>query len=288
MQSYLLIIAATLLLALEFAISKRYQASVGTSATAGLFFNAANGFFTVIVFFAINGFKLSVTPYSLIMASLMALFAASYVLIGFKVLKAGGVSLYTMFLMTGGMLLPYLWGTVRLAEEFSALRLIGLLLIIGAVVLTNLSHGVRSKYLIALCVAVFVLNGLVSIVSKEHQIEGSYPTVSSPEFVLLSGAAKLVLSTAALLFVKRNDAPSGRTLVRTLPLVILAAAIGGVSYLLQLIGARDIPATMLYPCVTGGSVIFSALAGMIFFGEMPTKRGWLAIAICFIGTCLFI
>ena len=130
MESYLLIIGATVLLALDFALSKKYQGKVGTSAKAGLFFNCANGLLTAIVFFCIGGFKLSFSLYSLIMAALMSAFAMCYSIIGFKVLKMGSMSLYTVFLMTGGMILPYIYGTIFLNEKFSVLRLIGLLLIL--------------------------------------------------------------------------------------------------------------------------------------------------------------
>ena len=161
MESYLMIIGATVLLALDFALSKKYQGKVGTSAKAGLFFNAANGLLTAIVFFCISGFKISFSPYSIIMAALMSAFAMCYSIIGFKVLKMGSMSLYTVFLMTGGMILPYIYGTIFLSEAFSVLRLIGLILIFGAIVLSNAAKAKTTKLLVVLCIAVFVLNGSV-------------------------------------------------------------------------------------------------------------------------------
>ena len=288
MDGYLLIIAATVLLALSFAISKKYQLSVGDSATAGLFFNAANGFFTAVVFLAICGFKVLLTPFSAAMAVLLSVFAAAYVLLGFKVMKSGGVSIYTMFLMSGGMILPYVYGLLRLGEDFSFLRLIGLILILAATVITNTDDKMGRRSLIPLLILIFVLNGLVSIVSKVHQTAGTYETVSAEQFVMWSGVAKLAVCAVSLIFIKKNDAPRGIKLIHALPLIAASAVIGGVSYLLQLIGAESVPASVLYPCVTGGSIIFSAIADIIFFRSFPTLRQWIAIAVCFIGTCLFI
>ena len=73
-----------------------------------------------------------------------------------------------------------------------------------------------------------------------------------------------------------------------IPVVILAAAADGFSYMLQLMGASNLPATVLYPLVTGGSVILSAIAGLVVYKEKLNFRQWLGIALCFAGTLLFL
>ena len=70
--------------------------------------------------------------------------------------------------------------------------------------------------------------------------------------------------------------------------ILGAAAIGGISYLLQLIGARTLPATALYPMVTGGAIIFSAIAGRVFFKEKLSRQQLWGIGLSFIGTLLFL
>lgn len=135
MTDYLLLILADILLALNFAATKAYQKNSGTLLYTGLLFNAALGFFSALLFFAVNGAKCALTPFSVVMALLM---------------------------------------------------------------------------------------------------------------------------------------------------------IGGVSYLFQLKGAINLPATVLYPFITGGSIIFTALAGRVFFGEKPKKRTLTGIALCFLGTVLFL
>ena len=67
-----------------------------------------------------------------------------------------------------------------------------------------------------------------------------------------------------------------------------AAVIGGISYLLQLVSARALPASVLYPTVTGGSMIFSAIAGWIFFKEPLSRRQIFSIILCLIGTLLLL
>lgn len=285
-MDYLLISVATILIALEFAFSKGYQARQGVSITAGLRFNALCGLFSALTLWVISGFRLEWSGYSFLMALGMSLFCTSYSLLSFQVLKSGGMALYSMFLMSGGMLLPYLFGILFLEEALTVFRVLGVLAVLAGVILSNLSKEAVSKKLLALCFAVFLLNGCVSIFSKCHQITTSYPTVDSATYAMYSGLGRFLFSSLALLFCKREAVP--RMQKSALGMIFGAAAIGGVSYLLQLIGARTLPATALYPMVTGGAIIFSAIAGRIFFKETISRQQLWGIVLCFIGTLLFL
>ena len=57
--------------------------------------------------------------FSLIMAFLMAALGVSYTLIGFYIMEKETVAIYTLFLMTGGMIVPYIWGLFVLNETIS-------------------------------------------------------------------------------------------------------------------------------------------------------------------------
>jgi drug/metabolite transporter (DMT)-like permease len=205
------------------------------------------------------------------------------------------MALYSLFLMTGGMTLPYLWGLLFLDEPFSWLRTAGLCILVGAVLLSNLprrGEKINAK-LIAMCLAIFVLNGFVSIVSKAHQIEGTLPAVDATGFVILSGLAKFLISGTAYLITKltgkkKESKPKTNIRLPILALIFSSAIIGGLSYLLQLKGATNLPATVLYPFITGGSMIFSSIVGATVFREKLSKNLILGIGLCFIGTLLFL
>ncbi len=286
MTDYLLLILADILLALYFAATKVYQKRAGTALYTGLLFNAALGFFRALLFFAVNGFKCPLTPFSVAIAAAMSVLCIAYTCLGFLIMERDDMTLYTVFLMTGGMAVPYIWGLIFLGEPFSVLRTLGLLLIALAIVIMNTGSKRPDKKTVLLCLAVFFLNGFVSVISKEHQIAAG--AVSSSEFVILDGAAKMILCPLALLFVKKPQEKTEGLSPKMLALTALSAALGGISYFLQLKGAINLPATVLYPFVTGGSIIFTALAGRVFFGEKPKKRTLIGIALCFLGTVLFL
>lgn len=295
MKDYLLLLLAALLLATDFALNKLYQKHAGTSLKAGFRFNALLGLFTALVFWAMSGFAFHISWYSILMAGGMTLLAVVYTLVGFRILKAESMALYTMFLMTGGMVVPYLWGLLFLDEPFSPLRTAGLALIVASVIFSNLGSKKNNWRMLPLCVAVFFLNGFVSVISKMHQIEVGLPTVSATEFVMLSGLFKFLLAGAAFLilfFRDRSRKPQEESkpirFKLLLPLILCSAVIGGVSYALQLTGASNLPATVLYPFVTGGSMVFSTLVGIIAFREKPSKSIILGVCLCFVGTLLFL
>lgn len=168
------------------------------------------------------------------------------------------------------------------------IRIVGVVLILIAVVLSNKTKYNIKVTVLPLCIAVFLLNGFVSILSKAHQINDTFSPISSTAFVMYSGIAKFLFSTAALLFCRKQKQTAFFSSKGTFLILFGSALIGGVSYTLQLIGARELPATVLYPIVTGGSIAFSALSGKIFFKEKLSFYQIIGIALCLAGTLLFL
>ncbi len=288
MVSYILVLVATVLLAFEFAFSKKYQTMEGSGMAAGLRFNLLTGIFTTVIFFGVSGFRLEFSPFSMVLVALAALCGTTYNVISFRILKAGGMALYSLFLMLGGMLLPYVYGVLFLDEQLTVLRVIGLVLIVAAVFCSGRTKVKVPGWVYVCCVVVFILNGGVSIFSKLHQIETQRATISTAAFVMYGGVGRAIFSGAALLAVGKKATKPASSPWKILGVAAGAAAISGISYLLQLIGAANLPATVLYPMVTGGSIIFSALSGLVFFKEKLSVWQMVSIGLCFVGTLLFL
>lgn len=288
MNSYLLIILADVLLTADFVFQKKYQKTAGTTVKASLVFNALQGVLCAVGYLIINKFRVHITIFSVVMAVLFALLVISYIIIGFKIMENGNMSLYTLFLMAGGMTVPFVWGVVFWQEQISVWRVLGLFAIAGALVISNSGGKKPDRRQILLCVAVFFLNGFASVVAKMHQISEAGGYVTSADFGILAKVATCLLALLILsgkgTCVTQEKLPAGKVVI----ISALSAVAGGLSFFLQLIGAVSVPATVLYPLITGGSVILSSLAGLIVYKEKITKSQWLAIAICFVGTLLFL
>ena len=65
------------------------------------------------------------------------------------------MAVYTLFLMLGGMCVPYVWGAVVLHEQLTAFRIIGLVVIAAALILMNLSERPPKKTDFDVCCCVF-------------------------------------------------------------------------------------------------------------------------------------
>ena len=118
----------------------------------------------------------------------------------------------------------------------------------------------------------------------------NYECVDTVDYIILAGIAKFII--AGLLFFalgRREKEPCEKNNFGwSLIIIIASAAIGGVSYFLQLYGAKSLAATVLYPFITGGTIVFSSLVGVVAFREKLSRKLIISVALCFIGTILFL
>ena len=292
MWDYILVMIAVGLLALGFIIQKIYQKSSSSSNESSIIFSIISACCSVVVLIFLNGFSFSITWYSAINSILRALCCLLYTVLGFQIMREGKVAFYMLFLMSGGMLVPAVWGWVFLKEIINPFHVIGVAVIIFSIILSNSGSTRPSSKTLLKCCAVFVLNGFVSVFSKLHQINTTYASVGTTEYAMLGTLASILTSIALLSFlVIKNNTKSelrGHFKLRTLLLVPLYSAIGTISSLLQLEGAKNLPASVLYPMITGGTIILTGVFALLFFGEKLSKRGWVGIVLCLAGTCLFV
>lgn len=289
-MDYILLILADILLALNFSANKVYQNNAGTSLKAGLRFNYMYGLLVAIVFFAVNGFKFDISSFSAIMSIINKLSFVGYNLVGFKLMKSGAMSIYTMFLMTGGMTLPYIWGVLFLGEELTVFRILALIVIFAGVVLANLSKTKINASQIWMCIAVFVFNGITSITSKVHQIEQVYRCVGENDFIVIGGIFQFIVCGIICLFLKNKE--NGENLKINarlfLMLVLISVLTSGTSSFLLLFTAKTVPATLLYPFVTGGTIVCTTIAATLAFKEHVSRNHIIGVVLCFLGTVLFL
>lgn len=249
------------------------------------------GVFSAIMFLVINKFEIKLTGFSVLMAAIFVTVVMLYMFIGFRIMEKGNMSIYTLFLMSGGMTVPYIFGVLFLNEELTILRTLGLVAIIAAIAISNSGAEKPNKKQLMLCLAVFVLNGISSVTSKVHQISPVSEIVTSPDFAFIVMMFKAIICSVVLLACRKSlfGEKTVKLPIKSVIWVMLFAALSdGLTYMLQLIGATTLPATVLYPFVTGGSVILTSFAGVLVFKEKLSVRQIIGIAICFVGTLLFL
>ena len=338
--SYMFVFAALLLLVMYFVANKFVQKRLGSGTKEALLYSCLRSFISALLFFLVYVVTVRRLPeinsFSLVLSIILASLVCAYTLLGFRIMHFGSLSVYTVFLMLGGMIVPYLYGVIWLDEEIRAFRIAGIVLMIISLFFPLIgnkdsaggpSQSTAKKRVIfgVICFAVFMLNGLVSVVSKTHAIKMSDQRPVLITFVMLCALSNGVLSLASLLVLKAvsslkkakktvdseegngegalleagaepggegAEPPKKRVFLSiikaVLPAIALAAAFDGASFFFQQLGASQLPASVMYPIQTGGSIVLTALAGFLIFKEKQSKIALIGLAITFASTFLFL
>lgn len=223
------------------------------------------------------------------------------------VIKYGKVSAYSVFMMLGGMILPYFYGLLYLDETVSIARIAGLFVLVFALPCAALDYRKGDKFntktifaskpgfYYVLCVLIFILNGCTSIISKAHSINTT--AVPAANFIFYVNLLQMIINgTVYFIYktIRREPGKQGNTESKSqnkkfaVLTIILYAIISGTGYLFMLIPAKTVPAVMLYPFVTGGSIILSTLSAKMFFKEKISRLALIGIILSFAGTLLFL
>ena len=295
-MDYVLLLCATLSFTLQFIFLNLYQSRVRQTLFSGLFFLMLAHLVGAVLLFLLNGCRLVLTPFSVIVAVCYTVIVVLQGLMSLKTLSYGNLAIYSMFMMLGGMMLPFFYGVIFLREEATPFRILGLCLMSACILLKSLGKKSEEKngggYLF-LCFVVFFLSGMNSVVSKFHQTGGE-AAADTASFLVLTALFTALSAGTVCLFAwlrgkKAGEGPSadgvftGRTILLA---VALGASIYGGTYL-NLIAALTLPASVQYPIVSGGVIVLSAVAGKLVFRDTLTRREILAIAGTFLSTFLF-
>lgn len=243
-----------------------------------------------LIFFCVTQFKIQLNAFTIMMAVIMDIIAILSEIVCFTAYGKGPISQFTVFQMQGGMLLPFLYG-VSQGDNLTPPKILGILIMTVALILTvsndNHQRQKLSKIFIFLCVMIFFINGSVSIGSYIYS--NNSMTMGPANFIMIKSAilgvtAIIVWSAARLRY---REKIASKELVFRNGLLICACAMDNISYFLQLVSAAHLSSTVLYPVVTGGTVVLTAIAGHIFFHEKHSKKAIIGFILSFVATVLF-
>ena len=299
-MSYLYIVFADVLLGMMFILNKKYQSIVGSDVRSGLRLNLALGLVGLIIFLVINGFSFEFSWYSFKIALITQTSSALYTILGLKILKDGKVSFFSIFLMMGGMIIPFLYGVILGGEKLSIFGVLGIIAMIIAIVFINFDGKKPSKKQIAISLVVFFLNGIIGIFSKIHQ-SNPLDAVDTKSFVIIGSFLKfticfIVYSLYGIIYNKKhgnNNLTSKQPICKKNHFFVILLLLGmsvsnSSSYFFQLLGAIDIPASVLYPLLSGGSILITSIFGRVFYKDKYTKVSILGVVFSVLGTIAFI
>lgn len=280
---YLLIVVSVILFGGNFLATDIYRQERGNSLKISMEFSLIGTIVGLPVLLLINGLRFECTPFSLLMAMISVANGYAFTFCAFKALGKINLSLYSLFSMLGGMVLPFFQGILFFDEKLTTAKIICVILITVSLILT-IEKGERKKGTIYY-IGIFIFNGMSGVLSKIF-VAAPYEKVSSAGFSILSSVCGLVITFIILLVLSRKKDESDKKIT---PKSIGVGAISGVTNKIAnfvlLIALSHVDASVQYPMVTGGVMIVSTL--ICFFGERkPSKKEIMSVVIAFLGLLL--
>ena len=274
MLYYGVLLAAVTMFSFQFLFNGIFEKEYGNGLRAMLVFSAGSSLVGFLILFVINGFRFEFTWFSALMAFLAALDSIGYTYFSLKSLGRINLSLYSMFSMLGGMILPSVVGILFYNEELTVGKGICYALLMLSLLLSSKKGEKKSGYIYYM--GVFVLNGMSGVLSTIFQ-NAPYEKTSAAGYSMLIALTALVICLVFLPFVKGSGERLTKKAVVSMGGYGVLCRVG--NYLL-LIALAHLPASAQYPFVTGGVMIISTVISF-FTPDKPSKREVLGVAVAF-------
>lgn len=283
---YLLLIAATVLYSIQFVFNKVYQREEGDSFAASCGFLLVSSAVFGAAMFVRNGFTLAFEPFSLLMALCALLISVGCGYFGIVALSVSDLAKYSLYLMLGGMTVPFLYGFLFNGDRLTWQKLVCFAVIAAALVLNAVKKQSRGRESLKakLCYgAIFLFNGLSGVVATLHQNPaGGLAVVGTNDFTLWKMLLNVLFSGTVLLILSRRK-PRKRPSVKALAAAGGYGIVNGIAEVMVLISILHIEPSVQYPIITGGCVVLSVVFGL-FFKEKITLRNALCALLTLAGT----
>lgn len=240
-------------------------------------FNAISIFFALIFFVVTMKNPVFSTEY----LTYSVLFSLSYItasVFSFLAIKEGSLSLSSL-IISYSLLVPSAYGLIFQNEKFTLFLLIGLSLLIISLFLINFEKKMEKpqitfKWLIYIVLA-FLGNGFCSTVQRIQQIEceGKFKN----EFMVVALLISFLVFMVLTILYDRKD-----LLVNVKKGFISCFICGisnGVVNLFVIILSLSMAASVMFPIISAGGIIFSAITAIFLFKEKLSKLQYLGLVI---------
>ena len=222
--------------------------------------------FALLVFLITSGKPVlspEIIPYSLAFAAVYVGGTVTSVL----ALRWGSLAI-TSLIMSYSLIIPTAYGLLFLNETAGVPQILGIVILLVSLFLVkgrdaySQTKGFSVKWLIAVSIS-FVCNGLCSVIQKEQQrlFNGSY----NGGFMILALAVAAAVSFAAGFLAEGQN---WKQLIRRgFPSAALCGLSNGVTNYLVLVIVASVSASLFFPVLSAGQLIFTFLISVFFYRE---------------------
>ena len=273
---------AVVMFGFQFLVSQIFAKHTGSGARSALIFQLGCNVCGLVVILIVSlirngGVRMSgMGLFTILMATLSACNSIAYTICSLRSLGRINLSLYSVFSMLGGMVLPFILGVCFFDEGVGFGKLLSAALIIAALAVT-VKPG-EGKSGVGYYIGVFALNGMSGVISKLYQA-APFEKADEYGYMLLCAAVSAVISAAALPFIKGEYKKPDKTAAGAM---CICGTLSYTANLILLIALAHVPASAQYPLVTGGVMAVSTLL-CFFTDKKPTHRELISVALSVCG-----
>ncbi len=291
-MEYIYLVIASIAFASQFMFTKKYQKTIGEATLGASFFNKMiSPIVFVFILLCLNGFQLSVTPFSLILAIVNVAILLSLAIASLKALSSGSIANYSLYLLSGGMLLPVFYGFIFGGDSIGVWKILSILFILGAIFIKLDTKEKITKKKMLLCFLLFLFNGWVGGVSSIYQDKAiSFARPPARDFQILYTLLSMLAATIlfAIEAVRKEEIRKNvKAYLKASPWSLGEGLLNGTGNLLLLLSLKVLEPSLQYPIITGGSIFLAAVFGLLF-KEKITTRGWISVGFAVVGTVFMV
>lgn len=325
---YILLFCSALIFSLQFLITKQYQRRNGTgflsSVRLSLFaYLAIALFFFIKGCITFKGLNFGFSWFTLLMTLLVAVVSLSCVYMGIKVLAVGDMSIYSVFMMLGSLVLPSLVGLLFYEETLTALKGVALLCMFAAIIF-SVSGVDKSKLTfkaLLYYVGIFVMNGMIGVLFTVHQNQPELTAsvirnadgalvVNNDVFMTWYGLSTVILCSIFYLtfFIVQKvknkgnsetaetvteNTSKGESVIKGFLITFALAALYGLcnglgDYFIALATQpHALGSSVTFPIINGGTILFSTLIGIVLYKEKLKRTTIVSMVLVIVATVMF-
>lgn len=287
-----LIVFATFLFSIQFVFNDVYQRGEGANVVTAMLFSGLTGLAGCVMLVCTNADAFQYSFFSMALAFVSAAKNVLSAYLSIIVLSRANLSVFSLYSMLGGMLLPFAYAILFCGEPLTWQKCICTLLIMAALLIglrgkeTTAEEKKKQGSPLPWYLGVFVMNGLSGVFSTIHQRAGDI-AVSASAYSLMERGWGLLIVIVVLFICRRMGQPI--TLKRPARSIGSSAGYGVITTfanLILLIALLHVDASIQYPIVTGGVIVLSLMWDWIL-GKKPNRYAVGAAAVSF-GGLLFL
>ena len=275
---YSLVLISVVIFGINFALNDIYRKLRSSSIASSMESSFMGSIAGLAVLLTVSGFDFQATPFTLLIALIYAVTGIGFTFCSFKALESVNLSIYSLFSMLGGMLLPFFQGIIFYGEKITVAKIICVIFICIALCLTV--SWDQNKKSSGFYIGVFILTGLVGVLSKIFT-EAPFKKTNAEWFSIWIAIFTTAISGLLWLFVFRKKSMPGYTL-RALGVSVVNGAANRIANFLLLMALMHLDASVQSPMVTGGVIIVSTLF-CCFSKNKPTKKEIASVIFAFIA-----